>query len=156
MTYPASTSNSGASLNSAAEGTPSAPDVSSLPRAPMFMHKVSNPAEAAAMLKAGLGGLDLNNGLNGGGLVKNQTGLFDVSEDLKKEQERMDGMKLANPEKALKIFESYNNMVTKSVKGDLNGVLALMAMTGNGPPPAWFAVKMFKESVMGLQLEIPR
>jgi hypothetical protein len=77
-----------------------------------------------------------------------------VSEDLKKEQERMEAMKKANPAKAMDIYAKYMQMVVKSTSGDLNGVLALMAVTGHGPPPAWFAVKMFKEGVFALNLEV--
>jgi hypothetical protein len=98
----------------------------------------------------------MNLASDGSGVIENKAGLFDVSEDLKKDQERMQSMMASNPEKAMAIFDKYHAMVEKSEKGDLAGVLALMAVTGHGAPPAWFAVKMFTAGVMNLRLEVPR
>jgi hypothetical protein len=48
------------------------------------------------------------------------------------------------------------SLVQKSSTGDLNGVLAVMTTLVLGPPPAWFAVQMFKKGVLALRLEVPR
>ena len=84
------------------------------------------------------------------------SGIFYVEEDFTAQQKRVESMQLANPAKAKKLFQSYTKMVVLSSAADLQAVLGLMASTGAGPPPAWFAVKMFQAGVMALNLEVPK
>ena len=86
----------------------------------------------------------------------NNSGIFYVDEDLIVQQKRMESMQRSNPEKAKNLFQSYTQMVVLSSVGDLNAILGIMASMGAGPPPAWFAVKMFQTAVMALNLEVPK
>ncbi|GMH79798.1 hypothetical protein TL16_g08278 [Triparma laevis f. inornata] len=86
----------------------------------------------------------------------NNSGMFYVDSNFMVQQKRMEDMKKAQPEKAQKLFQSYTQMVVMSAAGDINGVLGLMASSGSGAPPAWFAVKMFQTGVLGMNLTVPR
>ena len=88
--------------------------------------------------------------------VINNNGVFYVNEDLGAAQKKMDAMAKANPTKAGEIFQKFTKMVVLSSVGDLEGVLGLMASTGHGAPPPWFAVKMFQTGVLAMKLEVPR
>jgi len=110
---------------------PTAPDPAKLPRQPLFGVPELVEKNFSMMRPPATNSPAINN-----------RGVFFVAEDLGAQQERMDAMAKANPRKAAEIFEKYTKMVVLSSVGDLQGVLGLMAVTGHGAPPAWFAGEM--------------
>ncbi|GMI04669.1 hypothetical protein TrVE_jg1417 [Triparma verrucosa] len=129
-----------------ADVPPPMPDSATLPRQPFRVNlEVKN---FSAPPPPGTGG--------GKSREINNSGMFYVDSNFMVQQKRMEDMKNAQPEKAQKLFQTYTQMVVMSAAGDINGILGLMASTGSGAPPAWFAVKMFQTGVLGMNLEVPR
>ena len=112
---------------------------------PNPVKEVNLPAGLPSDFKAGMMNIPVSTG-----------GIFCCSEDVAAEKSQMDALLNTDPLKARELFQKYEAMTVSSGKGELTRTLALLASTGRGPPPIWFAVKMFKAGIMKLNLSVSR
>jgi len=72
---------------------------------------------------------------------------------MEEEQKKLTTLRLINPVLASNLMRNYTEMVTAATEGKVHDILKLV-QTSQGPPPIWFKVKMFRESVLNLRLGV--